>query len=231
LNFKDVFHTIEEMGTAQNRKIYARHGVGEQMFGVSFGDLKTLKKQVKEDHEIARQLWDTGNHDARNFATMIADPKLVDDALVNTWVRDLDNYIITDSFVGLVGKTSLSKEKAIEWISSEVEYVGRAGWHLLGRLAQTDQSLPDDFFHPYLKIIEKDIHQRLNRTRQAMNNALIAIGIRNPALMEKALIIADKIGEIDVDHGETSCKTNFAPEYIHRTVERKKSRGEWVVIA
>jgi 3-methyladenine DNA glycosylase AlkD len=158
---------------------------------------------------------------------MIADPKQVDGDLLDHWVRDLDNYVITDSFVGMVGQTSLAKKKALAWISSDLEYVGRAGWHLLGHLAQKDESLPDDFFLPYLDTIEKEIHQRPNRTREAMNNALIAIGIRNSALMKKALAVAAKIGEVEVDHGETNCKTNFAPEYIQRTVERKKNKGQW----
>jgi len=225
--FEEVIQSLEEMGTAQNRKVYARHGVGGNMFGVSFANLNALKKQIKKDHALARQLWDHGNHDARNLATMIADPQQVDGNLLDSWVGDLDNYVITDSFVGMVGQTPLTKEKAIAWISSGCEYVGRAGWHLLGHLAQKDDSLTDDFFLPYLEIIEKEIHQRLNRTREAMNNALIAIGIRNPALMEKAMMAAARIGEVEVDHGDTSCKTNFAPEYIQRTVDRRKSRGQW----
>ena len=48
MNFDEVIQTLEEMGTAQNRKIYARHGVGETMFGVSFANLNTLKKQIKK---------------------------------------------------------------------------------------------------------------------------------------------------------------------------------------
>jgi hypothetical protein len=60
-----------------------------------------------------------------------------------------------------------------------------------------------------------------------MNNALIAIGIRNPILMEDAMAVAASIGEVEVDHGDTSCKTNFAPDYIQRSVARKKSKGQW----
>ena len=57
-----------------------------------------------------------------------------------------------------------------------------------------------------------------------MNSALIAIGIRNSALESKALSAAKKIGKVDVDHGETSCKTPDAAKYIRKTVERKKQR-------
>ncbi len=97
----------------------------------------------------------------------------------------------------------------------------------LGALAQNDPALADDFFEPYLKVIEQDIHQRQNRVREAMNNTLIAIGSRNSALQEKALAVAEKIGEVYVDHGETACKTPEAVSYIHKTVQRKKEKGQW----
>ncbi len=227
MNYSETMQALEEMGTAQNRKIYARHGVGENMFGVSFGNLKELKKQIKHDHQLAEQLWASGNHDARNLATMIADPKKVDKNLLDSWVRDLDNYVITDSFVGLVVQTEFAQAKAIEWMPSKQEYVARTGWHLLAQIAMKDMSLSDELFEPYLRTIESEIHQKPNRTREAMNNALIAIGIRNPVLMEEAMAVAASIGKVEVDHGDTSCKTNFAPDYIQRSVARKKSKGQW----
>jgi hypothetical protein len=46
-------------------------------------------------------------------------------------------------------------------------------------------------------------------------------------MMAKALSVADTIGEVDIDHGETNCKTPFAPDYIERTVARKKTKGQW----
>ncbi len=32
---KETLKQLKEMGTAQNRKIYARHGVGSTMYGVN----------------------------------------------------------------------------------------------------------------------------------------------------------------------------------------------------
>jgi len=58
--------------------------------------------------------------------------------------------------------------------------------------------------------------------RHAMNGALIAIGIRNPKLQEKAILTARKIGKAKVDHGETSCQTPDAEAYILKAAQRKK---------
>ena len=88
-----------------------------------------------------------------------------------------------------------------KWTKSKNEWIGRAGWQLLAQLAMTDNELPDTYFEEYLKTIRKSIHGSKNRTKEAMNNALIAIGVRNNTLEKKALAVAADIGKIDVEHG------------------------------
>jgi hypothetical protein len=56
-----------------------------------------------------------------------------------------------------------------------------------------------------------------------MNNALIAIGTRNAKVEKKALEAAKMIGKVEVDHGETGCKTPDAAEYIKKARVWKKS--------
>ena len=53
-----------------------------------------------------------------------------------------------------------------------------------------------------------------NRARQGMNQALIAIGSRNDALATTAIAAAERIGPVEVDHGDTDCKTPDAATYI-----------------
>jgi 3-methyladenine DNA glycosylase AlkD len=53
------------------------------MFGVSYAALGKLKKQIKQEHALAEALWETGNHDARVLATMVADPRKADAALLS----------------------------------------------------------------------------------------------------------------------------------------------------
>ena len=227
MNLQEALGALEEAGTAQNRKVYARHGVGEAMYGVSVANLKKLVKQIKKDHDLAQALWDTGNHDARYLATLVADPVQAGEDLLDGWVGDLDNYVITDAFTGFASRTADVHQKMEAWTASEEEWVGRAGWGLLAHLAMKDKSLTDDYLIERVEEIKRRIHGSQNRVRDAMNNALIAIGIRNPELQEIALEAAAAIGKIDVDHGETSCKTPDAADYIHKTLayrEKKKAK-------
>jgi 3-methyladenine DNA glycosylase AlkD len=219
-----VLHELESLGTEQNRKIYQRHGVGEDQYGVSYANLGRLKKRITVDHDLALALWASGNHDARVLATMVADPRRADSALLDAWVSDLTNYVITDAFTDLAARTPYAREKAEAWLRSEDEWTGRAGWHVLARLAGTPGALTDEEVAPYIPVIEREIHTRKNRVRDAMNNALIAIGGRGGDLEAEALAAAARIGVVEVDHGETNCKTPDAAAYIRRMGERQRAK-------
>ncbi len=221
---KQVLEELEEFGTAQNRKVYRRYGIGENMYGVSYANLGKLAKRIKTDHELATALWGSGVHDARVLATMIADPQRITAAQVDGWANDLENYVLTDAYAGLVSKTPLAGKRMEKWTRSKGEWIGRAGWLLLARLAVSPDALTDADCQRHLDIIEAEIHSRKNRVKDAMNSALIAIGLRNPTFENKALAAAKRIGKVEVDHGETSCKTPDAAGYIQKAKQWKQRK-------
>ncbi|NUN15727.1 MAG: DNA alkylation repair protein [Myxococcales bacterium] len=214
----EVLTTLATMGTEQNRKIYARHGVSNAMSGVSFANLTTLKKQIKRNHSLAIACWDSGNHDAQVLATMIADPEQCSTELLNTWVHQLTNYVITDAFSGLAAKTPIALKLATAWRNADAEWVEAAGWSVTSILAMERADIPDSVFEPLLSRIATSIHGQKNRVRHAMNGTLTAIGIYRETLRHKALATAQQIGTVVVDHGETGCKTPHAVDYITKSV-------------
>lgn len=90
MNLNTTMQALEALGTEQNRKVYPRHGVGPNLFGVSYADLGKLANQIKKDTELARQPWKSGNLDARILATMIADPNEIDRETLQSWARKLE---------------------------------------------------------------------------------------------------------------------------------------------
>ncbi len=217
-----VLDELRALGTEQNRKTYARHGITAEIYGVSYANLYKLQKRIKVDHALARELWASGVHDARILATMIADPQQTDAAMIDAWSQDLGNYVITDALAGFVARTGPAHAQMAEWLQADDEWLCTAGWSLLGQLALHDRTLPDAFFAPYLTRIERDLHGSKNRVRHAMNNALIAIGVRNAELEQQAIEVAGRIGKVKVDHGATSCKTPDAIPYIQKARARKR---------
>ncbi len=154
MKLAEAMAQLEAAGTAQNRKTYVNHGVQGDQFGVSFAALDRLAKQIKRDHGLAVELWATGNQDARLLATRIADPAALSSADLDAWARDLDNYIVTDAFSGLVARSPLARPKMESWTGDEDEWIGAAGWNIMAHLALNDETLPDAYFLPYLDVID-----------------------------------------------------------------------------
>ncbi len=225
MEFKEVMGELESLGTELNRKIYVRHGAGEILFGVSFKNLGLMKKKIKKNHELSLQLWESGNADAQCLSTMIMDSKHVTKKQAESWLKEISYYLLVDLLVGNVfKKTSFANEAREQWIDSDHEYTAQAGWDLVAHAAMKIDELSDEYFESKLERIEKTIDAGMNRERHAMNNALIAIGIRNESLRDKAISASHRIGEVVIDHGETACKTPIAEHYILKANDCKKKK-------
>ena len=74
----------------------------------------------------------------------------------------------------------------------------------------------DDELGGLLERVRTRLPKAPNRQRYAMNGALIAIGGVRPALRATAQAVARHLGTVEVDHGETGCRTPDAREAIAR---------------
>ena len=108
------------------------------------------------------------------------------------------------------------------------ELPSTVGWNLVAGTAQVAGADADAELEERLGAliddIEAGIHKAPNRTRYAMNSALIGIGGYFPALTKKAIAAGRRIGKVDVDHGETGCKTPDAVPYIEKMVARRANK-------
>ena len=110
------------------RAVNAKHGAGDNQFGVNLGKLRALAGNIKRDHTLALELWKSGNIDAMNLATLVMDPKQLTRSEVEKLAKDLSYYTTTDWFVKNVIKALPFKgELCRKWAASTDEYVGRAG--------------------------------------------------------------------------------------------------------
>jgi 3-methyladenine DNA glycosylase AlkD len=224
MEIQEVLDTLKSLGKEQTRKIYRRHGAGENVYGVNTPDLKNLQKKLKKQPDLAPGLWATGNHEARVLATMIADPSKLDAGALDAWAASLDGKGETSYLAGIASKSPAARQVMERWIDSGSEWIASAGWVVLALLAMAGQ-VSDADSEAYLARIERDLHASPNRVRHEMNMALIAIGGSNPALEAKAVAAAKRIGKVEVDHGETDCKTPEAVSYIQKMVERRRAKA------
>jgi alkylated DNA nucleotide flippase Atl1/3-methyladenine DNA glycosylase AlkD len=234
MNTTEVMSALEAAGSEACRSTYARHGVKPPMFGVRYGDLGKLVRKIKVDHLLALELWETGNHDARIMATMIADPDRFAVSTLDSWAKVIDNELMLDAVCSLVGRSKHARSRMVKWMKAKPDWLRACGWRVVAVLAGTGgrtaklevESLTDEECAALLVQIERMIHEQPNRTRHEMNNALISIGVRGGKLEKAALAAAKRIGTVDVDHGDTACKTPDAASYIRKTLDHRKRKSK-----
>lgn len=212
---------LQSMGSPQTVKTYRRHGAGEDVFGVSYADLKKLKKKIGPNHDLAMELWQTGNVDARSLATMVADPDEFTPADATQWMKDVTYPPHGDEVAAVVAESHFGISKMRQWRKQKSEYARTTGYSILCCLLKDDpDSIDETECRRILKDIEAEIHRSPNRARHAMVMAVIAIGVYKSEMTDEAIEAGDRIGEVQVDHGDTACKTPGIVPYIRKTLKR-----------
>ncbi len=226
MNVEQVMDTLLEMGSEQNQKIYKRHGASEPLFGVSFANIKQLKKKIKIDHELALQLWDTENMDAQLLACMVSDPEQLTITQASSWINSTTYYVLAGEIADLAAKSPHSRKLMDKWMKSKKEFVKQGGYSIFSSLLKQDGSqFSKSDCKSILKTIETEIHDSPNRARYSMNSSVIAIGVWHPDCADLATKTAKRIGKVHVDHGDTSCKTPDAASYIEKTLAYQKAKA------
>ena len=227
MNKIEAMKQLKAMGTAQNRKVYGRHLGDVEMFGVSYANLGKLQREIKVDQRLAEQLWATGNLDACVLATMIADPQQMTARMLDSWVKECPATAgLASALSNLAAESPVARKRVEKWTKSNNEWIG------VRRLAHPGLARPRRrglvrrrFSRATSRRSRTSIHSAKNYTRYAMNNALISIGIRNPKLRKLAVAAAKRIGKVEVDHGDTSCKTPDAVPYIAKAVAHNAKKA------
>ena len=217
MDAKQVMTELKKKGSAQTRKIYGKHGAPENMFGVKVADMKTIAKKIKGDQELALELYSTGNSDAMYLAGIVADGSQMTKTQLNDWAKAATWYMVSEYTVpGVAHEHPKARELANKWIKSKAPHIAAAGWSTYAGVVTTTEDSDLDLaeIKSYLQKIEKEIHDVPNRVRYTMNGFVIAVGGYVKPLIKQAKTTAKKIGKVQVDMGETSCKVPLATDYI-----------------
>ena len=220
---QEILATLKKAGKPQTAAIYQRHGSGKNVFGTLTSEIAKLQKKIKINHALAMDLWKTGNAEARVLALQIADPAQLTLADADRFVNEGPVRFLGSYLSDLVAQSPIAEKTMAAWMKSTEESAREMGFGVFGaRLKDDPDSISDTDAEKVLTTIEKEIHRSPNWARRAMNGSLISIGIYKPALRKKVIDAAKRIGKVDVDHGDTSCKTPDAIPYIEKALQRAR---------
>lgn len=223
-----IMSQLKKKGSAQTRKIYARHGAPENSFGVKVADMKAIAKTIKGEQELALELFDTGNADAQYLAGIIADGKAMTKKQLDAWAKNATWYMISEYAVpGVATESVHAQNLANKWIKSRTEHIAACGWSTYSGIVAVceDEDLDLEEIEQRLEQVESALATAQNRVRYAMNGFVISVGGYVTSLTKKAVGVAKKVGKVEVDMGETSCQVPDALAYIAK-MERSGRIGK-----
>ena len=200
MNYNDIIQKLRTLSNSKAIEGMARFGITPQKtFGVSIPNLRKIAQEAGRNRNLAQKLWVSDIRETRILASMIDEPKKVTEKQMERWVKDFDYWEICDQCcMNLFEKTQFAYQKAEEWSQREEEFVKRAGYVLMARLAVSDKKAEDSQFEKIFPLINRGSTDHRNFVKKAVNWALRQIGKRNLDLNKKAIKVAEEIQKIDL---------------------------------
>lgn len=193
MTVKEILAKLESLGDPARLKHNTKSGAPDNQFGVKLGDLRTLAKGIKTNHQLALQLWDTGNVEAQLLATLIIKPKSLSAAQLDALTRSTTCPQVADWLNAYVVAQHPEKSALREkWMTDKDRWAARAGWNLTA--SAINKGAADLDLPALLDRIEKEMPKAKPEVQWTMNNTLAAIGIKHAKHRKRAIDIGEKIG-------------------------------------
>ncbi|MDF2872164.1 MAG: putative alkylation repair enzyme [Anaerocolumna sp.] len=218
----EILTILSEIGNDKRKQMCIKNGASENTYGVLLGELRKLVKQIGKNHELAVELWLTGNTEARWLACMIMDVQKLSLKEVREMTEELTYTDLIDKFIGEV--ICYHKDAEIlerEWTVSDKDNLGRAGWNLVVyRVSEGKES--EEALNKILTTVEAELQTASPGKQWAMNHAMCEIGICYPDYTERCMSMGERLGvyrDLKVPKG---CTSAFAPNWITAVVNKKR---------
>ncbi len=180
-------------------------------FGVTMPEIRKLAKEIKKDHALALELWNTGIRECQILASLVDDPKQVTPKQMDSWVADFNSWEVCDQTCGnLFVRTPYAFEQAFEYSSSQKEYIKRAGFVLMAEMQVHNKKVKDEELMEFFPVIEREAWDDRNFVKKAVNWALRQIGKRNASLRQVAILVAKRIAQQETKSAKWIAKDALA---------------------
>jgi 3-methyladenine DNA glycosylase AlkD len=195
MNAREVIAHLESISDRSRLEGMSRYGIEvEHAIGVSIPEMRAYAKTIGRDHHLAMDLWDSGVHEARIMASLLADPELLTEEEMERWVRDLDSWDLCDQCCSnLFRRSPHAFRKALEWSGREEEFQKRAGFATMAALAVHGKGMSERDLQLLLDAVVRESHDDRNFVRKAVNWALRQVGKRDLVSNAMAIAAAERI--------------------------------------
>lgn len=220
MTFDEALTQLEALGNEKMRAQNKKRGASDNQFGVKMGDIRKLANQIKSDHELALELWQTGNIDAQLLAILIMKPQKLSVDELAQMVRSADFVQVADWLNSYIVKNHPDKVNLRQaWMDAEDPWIARAGWGITSDSIAAGANGLD--LAAILDRLEAEMGNAAPEVQWTMNFSLGHIGINFPEHRERAIAIGEKLGVYRDYPVSKGCTSPFAPIWINEMVRRQ----------
>ena len=195
---------------------------------IKLGALKKMAKEIKVDHELAMELWSTGDYFPRLLATLILDKKLLSQDLINVMDKDMQSHTLDERnhIMEWLMANQLTKSKNTialiqSWENSPSSLQRRTYWYYQARLRWTGQTPPDNT-PQLLSAIESRIAREVPEVQWAMNFTAGWIGVYDKVNRKRCIKIGENSGLYKNEVVAKGCTPGYLPAFIEMEVNKRK---------
>lgn len=192
--YERVLLLLKSKANTDTRQNMERIGINtKQCLGVTLTSMREVAAEFKNHHSLASILRKSKIHEMQILATMIDDPKKVTKKQIIKMTTYFDSWDITDlTCRNLIEKTKFAKQMIDIWCYHEEEFIKRAGFVLIARMAVL-KKIDVKERKKYLEMIQYGSLDERNYVKKAVNWALRQIGKMDLESFYEALNICFKI--------------------------------------
>jgi len=192
------------------------------------GDLRKIAKEIKKDHELAMELWSSGEVLPRLLAILIMDKKLLSQDVLDKMVRDMQTHTFEErtNLMDWLMANQLTKDKKNialmeSWQNSPAALQRRAFWYYQGRLRWVGQTPPDNT-EDLLSAMEAKLMEEDPAVQWAMNFTAGWIGVYDEKYRARCIKLGEQTGLYKGDMVSKGCTPNYLPEFIAIEVDKRQ---------
>ncbi len=193
------------------------------------GDLRIIAKDIKKDHELAMELWSTGEYLPRQLAILIMDKKLLTTQVIDSLVKDIEKNKPEEQtqLIDWLMANQLTKDKTTialmeSWEGAPSPLQRRIFWYYQGRLRWMGHAPPPNTDH-LMDSIEKRMEGEKPEVQWAMNFTAAQIGIHQPEYRSRCIALGKRLGLYKDEMVSKGCTPNYLPEYISIEVAKREN--------
>jgi 3-methyladenine DNA glycosylase AlkD len=195
---------------------------------LKLGDLKKRGNEIKKDHDLATELWTTGEYYPRLLSTLIFDPKLLTENVIDQLASDMLRHDAAErnQLSDWLLANQLTKDKKLvsliaTWETNPSPILRRWFWYHQARLRWVGQAPPANSAK-LLDSLEKNMAKAEPEVQWAMNFCACQIGVHEPKYRSRCIKLGEALGLYKDDHVAKNCTPSYLPEFIRIEVAKRE---------